>query len=190
LYFVARFISRIGDAWSGRVLAPLAPFLGGGAKLSGGSLQGSYQGIELRAFYAKDKNAVWDSDNSTGFDAFYIEAMGLPGQSNWSIKFHVSGLLGQGPKKLVIHTADQGLGERLAQTGVIDAVSAVSTPSEDYVTVAYDARRKALTYTDDVSPKSVPTGEQFRAQLDLVIRLVEINAVVNRPETAPERPKP
>lgn len=180
LYFVARFITKISEAWAGRVLAPLAPILGGGAKLSAGSLRGSYQGIELRAFYAKDKNDRWDSENSTGFNAFYIEAMGLPGQKDWSIKFHVSGLLGQGPKKLVIHTADQGLAERLAQTGVIEAVSRVSTPSEDFVTVAYDARRKALTYTDDVSPKSVPAGEQFRAQLDLVIRLVEINAVVNR----------
>lgn len=179
LYFVAQFIRKIMEAWAGRVLAPLASVLGNEAKLSAGSLRGSYQGIELRAFYAKDKNDRWDSVNSTGFNAFYIEAMGLPGQHDWSIKFHVSGLMGQGPKKLFIQTADKGLGERLAQSGVIEAVSRVSAPSEDYVTVAYDARRKALIYTDDVSPKSVPVGEKFVAQLALFTRLVEINARVN-----------
>lgn len=178
-YFAARLISKIREAWAGRVLAPLAPLLGRGAKLSEGTLRGNYQGVELRAFYAKEKNDRWDADNSTGFDAFSIEALGQSGQSDWTLKFEVSGLLGQGPKKLVIHTADPGLGARLTQSDVIDAVSRVSAPTEDYVTVAFDARRKVLTYTDDVSPKSVPTGEKFVAQLALVGRLVEINARAN-----------
>jgi Tol biopolymer transport system component len=179
LYFAARLATKIGQAWSARILAPLAPVLGSVSKLSAGALRGIYKGCDLRAFYAKNKNDGWDDTNSVGFNAFYIEAMDLPGRHNWSIKFHVSGLLGQGPKELFIHAADSALSERLAQTGVIAAVAKVSTPSEDYVTVAYDAGRKVLTYSDDVSPRSVPTPQQFLAQLDLVARLAVINTEVN-----------
>ncbi|MEN9402305.1 MAG: hypothetical protein RL091_1008 [Verrucomicrobiota bacterium] len=185
LYFVAQLIRKLQEAWSGRVLAPLAPLLGPGARRRDGSLRGNYQGVALRAFHGKEKNDRWDADNSTGFDAFSIEALDLPGQCNWSLRFHVSGLLGQGPKQLVIHTADPGLRERLAQSGVVEAVSRVSAPTEDYLTVAFDARRQVLTYTDDVSPRSVPSADKFRAQLALVVRLVETNALVNRPWHAP-----
>ena len=62
---------------------------------------------------------------------------------------------------------------------MIEAVSKVSRPSEDYVAVAYDARRKALIYMDDVSPQKVPSLKQFAVQLELVARLVEINEQVN-----------
>ena len=189
LYFMAGFARKIGEVWAARILAPLAPLLGSEAKLSAGSLRGIYQGCNLRAFYGKDKNGGWDDTlNSVGFNAFYIEVMDLPGQYNWAVKFRVSGLLGQGPKLLVIQAADNDLGERLAHTDVIALVSNVSTPSEDYVTVAFDARRKVLTYSDDVSPRSIPSAKQFRAQLDLVVRLVEINTEVNRVYRADESP--
>ena len=108
---------KIGDAWAARILAPLAPILGSEAKLSAGSLRGIYNGCDLRAFHGKNKNDGWDDNlNSVGFNAFYIEAMDLPGRHNWSVKVRVSGLLGQGPKELFIQAADQGLGERLART--------------------------------------------------------------------------
>lgn len=180
LYFAAQLIIKIGNLWTARILAPLAPILGKNAKLANGSVSGSFNGCQLRAFYAKDKNDGWDMENSTGFNAFYIEAADVPGQLDWKIQFHVSGLLGQGPKELHIHVADKRLGERLAQAGVIDAVAKVSTPTEDYVTVAFDARRNILTYTDDVSPKSVPSRQRFEVQLELLTRLVEINEKVNR----------
>ena len=189
LYFMAGFGRKIGEAWAARILAPLAPLLGSEAKLSAGSLRGIYQGCDLRAFYGKDKNDGWDdTSNSVGFNAFYIKVMDIPGQYNWVVTFCFSGFLGRGPKLLVIRAADNDLGERLAHTDVIALVSNVSTPSEDYVTVAFDARRKVLTYTDDVSPRSVPSAKQFRAQLDLVVRLVEINTEVNRVYRADESP--
>jgi hypothetical protein len=62
---------------------------------------------------------------------------------------------------------------------VLEAVAKISTPSEDYVTVAFDERRKVLTFVDDVSPKKVPTLKQFAAQLELVAHLVEINEKFN-----------
>ena len=179
LYFLAQVMIKIREAWAARVLAPLAPAFGSETTLSAGTLMGHYKGIQLRAGYAKDKNDDWDSDNSVGFNAFYIEARNLAGQHNWSIKFHVSGPLGQGPRKLVIHSADTSLSERLLLSGAIEAVSKVSRPSEDYVAVAYDARRKVLVYMDDVSPQKVPSLKQFTVQLELVTRLVEINEQVN-----------
>jgi hypothetical protein len=179
LYFLAQLMIKIGNIWSAHVLAPLAPAFASETSLNGGIIMGRYRGCHLRAGYEKDKNDSWYSDNSVGFNAFYVEAIDLTGQSSWSIKFHVSGILGQGPKKLLIHTADTSLGERLSQSGVLEAVANISTPSEDYVTVAFDERRKVLTYVDDVSPKRIPSLKQFAAQLELVAHLVEVNEKVN-----------
>jgi len=88
-------------------------------------------------------------------------------------------LLGQGPKQLYIEAQDKALGERLDRSGVLAAVSTVSAPTQTYVTVEYQARRQTLTYTDDVSPRRIPSHKQFAAQLELVARLAEVNEQVN-----------
>jgi hypothetical protein len=50
-----------------------------------------------------------------------------------------------------------------------------------YVTVRYEASRKALTYMDDVAPRLIPSQAQFAAQLALVAQLVALNEQVNPP---------
>lgn len=177
LYYVARFFAMIGDMWSARVLAPLTPAISG--TVNGGFMRGHYQGHDLQVSYAHNPRIEWEDTRAITINAFYIEVMNQPGQQDWCIRFHVSGTFGQGPKKLHIEVKDLALGERLKQAGVLDAVSAVSAPTNYYETVAYDARRQVLTYTDDVSPHSIPSSKKFAAQLDLVAYLVEINAQVN-----------
>ena len=123
--------------------------------------------------------SVGSGDSATWINAFYIDVMDLVGRQDWRIKFYASGLLGQGPKQLYIEVEDKALGERLERSGVLDAVSTVSAPTQGYVTVQYEARRRTLTYTDDVSRRRIPSHEQFAAQLELVARLAEVNAQVN-----------
>lgn len=178
LYFVARAAGALGDVWSARLLAPLAPAIGGTVQRTPPCIRGSYQGRAVRASFTPGQS-VGSGDSATTINAFYIEVTDLPGRQDWRIKFHVSGLFGQGQKQLHIEVQDQELGERLDQAGVLAIVSAVSAPTRDYVTVAYEARRKTLTYTDDVSPRRVPSQEQFAAQLASVARLAEVNEQLN-----------
>jgi hypothetical protein len=62
---------------------------------------------------------------------------------------------------------------------VLSDIAAVNTPAQPYVTVAYDARQKTLTYTDDMTPCKIPTPEQFAAHLKLVARLADVNRQAN-----------
>ena len=123
--------------------------------------------------------SVGAGDSATSINAFYIEVLNLSGQQDWRIKFHLAGFFGQKPKQLYLEVQDRALGERLDQAGVLAEVAAVSAPTEDYVTVTYESQRKTLTYTDDVSPRQIPSHQQFAAQLALIARLAEVNERVN-----------
>jgi hypothetical protein len=178
IYFVARFISKIGDSWSARLLAPLAPAIGGTVSRDNPHIKGSYQGRNMRVYYSPGQS-VGAGEGASQINAFHIEVLDLPGKQDWRIKFHLSGLFGQGAKQLLIEVSDTSLGERLERTGVLSAIAAVNIPTQPYVTVAYEARQKKLTFTDDMTPQKLPTPEQFAAQLKLVARLTEVNDLVN-----------
>ena len=178
IYVVARVITTFGAAGSARLLAPLAPAIGGTISRSRPCINGSYQGRAVRVSFTPGQS-VGSRDSATAINAFYIEVQNLPGRQDWRIKFYLAGLLGQGSKQLTIEVQDQALGERLEQSGALSAVAAVSVPTQPYVTVAYEARQKTLTYTDDMTPRQIPSRAQFAAQLELVTRLAEVNDRVN-----------
>jgi hypothetical protein len=178
LYIIGWITSTIGDAWSVHILAPLAPAIAGEVSRNRPCILGSYQDRDLCVSFTPGQS-VGSGDSATMINAFYIEVTGLPGRQDWRITFHLSGFFGQGPRQLHIEVHDKALGERLDRSGVLAAVSAVSAPTQGYVTVEYEARRKTLTYTDDVSPHKIPSPTQFAAQLELVARLAEINAHAN-----------
>ena len=178
LYAVARAIGTIGDTWSVHILAPLAPSIGGTVDRAHPCIKGRYQDRDIRISFTPDQSVGAD-ESATSINAFYIDVMDLAGRQDWRIRFYPSGLLGQGPNQLYIEVEDKALGERLDRSGVLDSVSTVSSPTQGYVTVQYEARRQTLTYTDDVSPRQIPSHEQFAAQLELVARLAEVNAQVN-----------
>jgi hypothetical protein len=178
LYFVGRTAGMIGDAWSARLLAPLAPAIGGIVDQSGPCVRGRYQGRDVRVSFTTRQN-VGSGESATWINAFHIEVTELAGRQDWRLKFHQKGFFGPSQKELYIEVKDEALGQRLERAGVLAEVAAVSAPTDCYVTVEYEARRKVLTFTDDVSPRRVPSHEQFTAQLLLVARLAEINEQVN-----------
>lgn len=172
LYVVGRTAARIGDVWTARILAPLAPAVEGIVEQT--RIRGRYKGHAVMVFFSPEQN-VGSGDSATRINAFYIEVINLAGQQDWRIKFQVSGLLGQGPKELIIHAPDEALGDRLYQSGVLTAVDRVSAPTSSYVTVQYEAQWQRLTYTDDVSPEKIPSLQHYTRQLELVAHLVEVN---------------
>jgi len=162
-----------------RRLAPLAARIGGSFAGGSTSLHGTYRDHRLRISYSP-KQPLGSGESATYFNAFHIQVIDLPGRSPWRIPFELTGVLGQGPKRLYIEAQDEALKERLRQSGILREVAEVSAPTTYYVTVDYDPRQKTLTYTDDVSPAVVPSLHDFQKQLDLVARLVEIHQSVNR----------
>ena len=88
-------------------------------------------------------------------------------------------MFGQGAKCLHIEAHDKALAERLKRAGVVAEVEAMSAPTTYYVTVAYESRRRTLTYTDDVSPQRISSRDQFTKKLALAVRLSQINERVN-----------
>jgi hypothetical protein len=159
-------------------MAPLAQAIGGVVDPRGPAICGSYQGRTLRAFNQTNAN-VGSGESASTMNAFYVEVSDLPGVRNWSLKFYVTGLLGQGPKKLHIETADEALGERLLQSGIIDEVAAFCTPSTNYVAVVYDVWRKTITLTNDVLREKLPSPENFVRQASLAVRLAQVNEQAN-----------
>lgn len=178
LYFVARLASRLGDSWSAHLLAPLAPAIGGTVCRRDPCIRGSFQGHALHVFFSP-RESVGSGDSATSINAFCIEALDVAGEQDWRVRFHLSGLFGQGPKQLFVEVQDTALGQRLERSGLLAEIAAVSAPTQDYVTVAYAARRQLLIYTVDVSPRRTPSPKDFAAQLALVARLVQVNAQVN-----------
>ncbi len=178
LYAVARSVTALGDMWSAHLLAPLAPVIGGTVNRNSPCIKGNYQRRDVRVSFSP-KQSVGSGDSATWINAFYIEVTDLPGKHDWQIRFRVTGAFGQGLKCLSIEAQDEALAERLDHSGAIAEVEAVSAPTTDYVTVAYESRRKTLTYTDDVSPRWIASHDQFTKQLALTARLSQINERVN-----------
>jgi hypothetical protein len=178
IYFAARAAVVIGDGWSAYRLAPLAPLIDGIIDRKPPCVRGTYCGNNVRVSFTPEQT-VGSGESATWINAFYIQVTDLPGKHNWRIPFGITGLLGQGPKSLYIETLDEGFRERLDRSGVLLAVGAVSAPTTNYVTVDYDCRLRTLTYTDDVSPKWIPSQAAYAKHLTLVARLVEINKQLN-----------
>jgi hypothetical protein len=179
LYGVGRIIAWFQESRALRILAPLAPAINGALDRQYGIL-GSAAGRRVQVSFMARKS-VGIGESAAHINAFFIELFGLPGQQNWSIRFTVSGMFGQGPKQLVIEVPDAELGRRLEQAGVLAAVARVSAPTMSYVTVRYEASRQVLTYMDDVAPGLIPSHSHFAAQLALVAQLAAINEQVNLP---------
>jgi hypothetical protein len=178
IIYIGRVVQGVVDGHTARAMAPLAEAIGGAVDVRGPAIRANYQGRTLRAFNERKAN-VGSGDSASTMNAFYIEVSDLPGVRNWSIKFYVTGLLGQGPKKLFIETTDEALGERLLRSGIIDEVAAFCTPTMDYVAVAYDVWRKTVTLTDDILREKLPSPKNFVRQASLAVRLAQVNEQAN-----------
>lgn len=178
LYAAARVATAVGDMWSAHLLAPLAPVIGGTVDRNPPCLRGVYQGRNVCVFFSP-RQSVGSGDSATWINAFIIRVTDLPGKHDWQIRFRLTGMFGQGPKCLFIEAHDEAVAKRLNRSGVVAEVEAVSAPTTDYVTVAYESRRQTLTYTDDASPQRISSRDKFTKQLALAARLSQINERVN-----------
>jgi hypothetical protein len=184
LYGIGRAGAALGDVWAAHLLAPLAPVINGHVERSRRRIVGTYEGWPVHVFIQPQRSVETYSSSTSAtsrINEFSIAIPNLPGGADWRLQFNVTGVLGQGGRKLFFGMNDEQLRSRLEQAGVIEDVSAVSSPTLSYVTVKYETRTQTLTYTDDVSPSRVPSSARFAVYLALVARLAALNNRVNPP---------
>jgi len=179
VYFAARSIARVGDFLSARKLAPFAPVIGGSADPKRGVLRGTHRGRAVEVAFSP-KHTAGSDDAATHFKAFHVRVLNSVGKSDWWLRYHVSGALGQGPKRLVAYAHDPQLAARLRSSGIVEEVEAVNAGMETYVAVRFESFSKVLTYTDDVSPRTLPTLDTFKQQLEIAVRVAAVNEELNR----------
>ena len=148
LYFGAITWARIADRLSAKRLEPLARSVGGVVHVDPPHIAATHAGRKVRVSFWP-QSSIGDGESASWINAFSVAVTDLPGRQNWRLVFHVSGLLGQGPKELLIEVADAALGHRLEAAGALDAALSVCAPTNFYVAVEYDARARVLTCTDD-----------------------------------------
>lgn len=85
------------------------------------------------------------------YNYFEIALLEVPGRQNWSIEYKTP-ILGFGQTGWQIDTDDAALRDRLLVYGVIDEIARMR-PEE----ISYQARAKTLLFSEDVTPRWVPT---------------------------------
>lgn len=163
---------RFVKAW-----APLVPIINGTVTNDGGGaatswLTGSYRRRKVRASMVPGRNRHYEASGHK-FNYFDIEIQDVPGGQDWSIVYKTA-LLGFGQTGWGVETKDKSLEESLRGAGVVDLVARLGSP-----TVEYKKKPGTLLYSEDVTPRWVPTPERFQEELELLLRLAEVNEAIN-----------
>lgn len=175
-FFLGKVKQRWDNLQQASLLSPLAHMVNGAVDRRNGWLEGIYQGRKLHVTVVLEGIS---GEGGGNFQALKIEIMNLPGRQIWYIAFEAT-KLGFGPNqpKLVV-VRDPALEARFKATSILEEVGRVSAATSTYVTVQYQPAQKKLTYTDDISPRRIPTQEQFEQQLALAARLADLNESFN-----------
>lgn len=164
VWFVRRSNSKYAELW-GR----LREIVDGAPK--GSKMTGRYAGMPLQARI--DSQSSGDSSTTN-----YWEIVLTPGAQgkDWSLDYTGDGLLGTGEKQWRVKTKDDGLKGRLLAAGAIGALEGVDHNTD----IAYKAKQGTLTYRTRVnSAFAIPGPDEFKQQLALLQRLVDINRQAN-----------
>ncbi|HYE71934.1 MAG TPA: hypothetical protein VEF04_01330 [Blastocatellia bacterium] len=163
--------ARFTKAWS-----PLINIINGKVIEDGGGgatsyLLGTYRGRRMQASMSPDINRY--SDGGDKINYFEVAAMDVPGKEDWTLSYETA-VLGFGQTGLQIKSKDKALEAALNQAGVISMIAGFGNP-----TIKYSRSSQKLTFSEDVTPQWIPTPDRFRAELELLLRLVEVNQTVN-----------
>jgi hypothetical protein len=173
--------ARFAKAWS-----PLVPLVNGTVTGDGGGaatswLTGVYRGAQMRASMSPDRNTSSEG-GGTKYNYFDVTLLDVPGARDWAVIYDTP-ILGFGKKGWRVKAEDAALEEDLLRSGVVEMVARFGVPhlpaSFGLPAVEYRRRERTLRYSADVTPQWAPTPEHFRAQLELLLRLAEVNKEVN-----------
>lgn len=144
---------------------PLVPIVNG-------ELERTYRRARLRGMYQQYPiQATLILGGAEDPDTFHIEMTIPPGGTDWSIQYGSEKLLGK--DEWYVKTPEEGVQQQLIQSGVL----AEMQRWESHPTISYRAQSGTLIYEERVN---IPQPERFQAQLDLLLRIAEMNTQVNK----------
>ena len=160
--------NRKSNAEYAKLWGRIAGLVNGTSK--GSRMTGTYQGAPVEA----EIKMFSDDDETTYFYKLSLTPGGR-GQ-DWSVRYGGEKLFGSGEKHWHVKTKDDALKDRLVAARVLELVAVRPQHCE----VKYKAKLGMLVYQESArNARDVPAPEQFKAQLELLARLAEINRQVN-----------
>lgn len=136
----------------------------------GSRMMGTYQGAPVEA----EIKMFSDDDETT----YYYKLSMTPGGrgQDWSVRYGGEKLFGSGEQRWHVKTKDGALKDRLVAARVLELVAVRPQHTE----VKYKAKLGMLVYQEAARGAfDVPAPEEFKAQLELLARLVDVNRQVN-----------
>lgn len=174
---IGRFLSSIKNRRFTRAWSPLIPLIQGKVSDDGGGaatswLNGSYRGQRIVASMIPGRNRYLE--NGETYNYFDVALLDLPGKHDWRIEYKTK-VIGLGSTGWQIDTKNQLLKDRLEMAGVPARLQSLGSPTLDYST-----SRRLLLYSEDVTPRWLPTPERFTEELDLLLLLATLHQELNQ----------
>jgi hypothetical protein len=189
VFAASRVLARVTGARYARAMAPLTPVIEGTFatdSLSHGWIKGTFGGRTVLAASTPGVQAFGDGGSANRYNAFDVEVGDVAGAEDWTVTYGSHGvgqILSRNESWRI--TADAALQDRLERSGLIAELERFAGAGvRGYPTVIYRAGQKTLTHRDNVSPATAPPPEHFRRQLELALRLAQINEQANPPVPA------
>jgi hypothetical protein len=160
--------NRKSNAEYAKLWGRIAGLVNGTSK--GSRMTGTYQGTQVNA----ELKPIFDDDETT----YYYELSMTPGGrgQDWSVRYGGEKLFGSGKQHWHVKTKDDALKGRLVAAHVLELVAVRPQHTE----VKYKAKLGMLVYQESArNARDVPAPEQFKAQLELLARLADVNRQVN-----------
>jgi hypothetical protein len=159
-----------------RAWVPLQPIINGTVVEDNGGaaaswLTGVYRGRKVHAKLAPGLNKYDDGGHK--YNAFELTLVDVPGQADWTIAYKPT-LLGLGRQQWTIAAEEKTLQEALQRLEVIALLTSLGDS-----TIEYRKKAQTLRYIDDITPRWTPTPEQFQQQIELLLKLADINQQIN-----------
>lgn len=145
---------------------------GGGAASSW--LTGTYRGTDVFASMTPDVRHAGPLHSPGHENRFETGVRGLAGAHDWSVRW-TTATLGIGTTGWHVASGDRELAARLEHAGVRALVAPLGRGE-----IRYGARPATLVLHQDVRPLLAPPPERFRQELDVLLRLAEVAAPLNR----------
>lgn len=164
---------RIKNAVLAREWTSLLPLIDGGRVVGDGAtswLTGTYRGHRVTASFSPDVAKYTSSDDGGHYrNSFSVTLDDVPGERDWR--------LGHGRRATggEWHVTADGDALRLALESRARSIVARLGAGD----VDYTRANRALRFSEDVRPLKVPPPDRFRAVLDALLELAEMNASVN-----------
>jgi hypothetical protein len=115
----------------------------------------------------------YSDDSGHRYNHFDVALLDVPGQQDWKIEYKTA-ILGFGQTGWRIVTKDKALEDRLNASGILATIANFGSDG-----VQYQARERKLLFTEDVTPRWIPTPERFQQELELLLGLAKVSEEVN-----------